>query len=51
MAALLLPPAPALGQIVQQAQFRLLRGSDTEACTRYIHPFYWAPLVIMGNWL
>jgi len=33
-------------QSLQQAQLGLLRGS-----TGYAHPYYWAPFVLMGNWL
>jgi len=33
-------------QALQQAQLGLLQGSSG-----FAHPFYWAPFVIMGNWL
>ena len=36
-------------QALRQAQLELLHGDGTAA--PYAHPFFWAPFVIMGNWL
>lgn len=44
---------------LQQAQLSLLRGAGPTTATAtpaspalpYSHPFFWAPFVIMGNWL
>ncbi|WP_200867444.1 CHAT domain-containing protein [Leptolyngbya sp. Heron Island J] len=32
-------------EILQQAQLRLLYSEE------YSHPFFWAPFVLVGNWL
>ncbi|MEL6502431.1 MAG: CHAT domain-containing protein, partial [Cyanobacteria bacterium J06623_1] len=32
---------------LRQAQLQLLAESDSQ----YRHPFYWAPFVLVGNWL
>jgi CHAT domain-containing protein len=34
-------------QALREAQLNLLRASDSE----YSHPYYWAPFVLVGNWL
>jgi CHAT domain-containing protein len=36
-------------QALRQAQLSLLHPEDGSA--RYAHPFFWAPFIIMGNWL
>jgi CHAT domain-containing protein len=38
-------------QALQQAQLSLLRGPAANAGASYAHPFFWAPFIIMGNWL
>ncbi|MCC6834478.1 MAG: CHAT domain-containing protein [Cytophagales bacterium] len=37
-----LPKAEAL----RQAQLSVITSSD-----KFVHPYYWAPFVLMGNWL
>ena len=41
------------GQALQQAQLRMLRGEvkDKTANADLKHPYFWAPYVLMGNWL
>jgi CHAT domain-containing protein len=34
-------------QALREAQINLLRSTDSE----YTHPYYWAPFVLVGNWL
>ncbi|MBT9314908.1 CHAT domain-containing protein [Leptothoe spongobia] len=36
---------PTRAEALQQAQLSLLRSED------YAHPYYWAPFVLIGNWL
>jgi CHAT domain-containing protein len=34
-------------EALRQAQLSLIRSPQTQ----YHHPFYWAPFVLVGNWL
>ena len=34
-------------EALREAQLELLRGAGTP----YVHPYYWAPFFLMGNWL
>jgi CHAT domain-containing protein len=36
-------------QALQQAQLGLLHGANP--ASPYSHPYYWAPFILMGNWL
>jgi CHAT domain-containing protein len=36
--------ATTKAEALRQAQLELLRGD-------YAHPFFWAPFILMGNWL
>ena len=38
-------------EALQQAQLSLLRGDGKAATASYSHPYYWAPFILMGNWL
>jgi CHAT domain-containing protein/Tfp pilus assembly protein PilF len=41
-------------QALQRAQLDLLRGAGQEANSAappFAHPYYWAPFILMGNWL
>jgi CHAT domain-containing protein len=35
---------------LKQAQLRLLQA-EAGGASRFAHPFYWAPFILMGNWL
>jgi len=37
-------------EALRQAQLKLLYGR-IEAKGNYSHPYFWAPFVMMGNWL
>ena len=34
-----------INEMIQAAQVRLLRDPT------YAHPYFWAPFILMGNWL
>lgn len=36
---------------LQDAQVRMLRGDIRSSSADLTHPYYWAPFVLMGNWL
>ncbi|MEO5881997.1 MAG: CHAT domain-containing protein, partial [Caldimonas sp.] len=44
-------PAVSKAQALQQAQIAFIRSpSGGKADRRFVHPFYWAAYVLMGNW-
>ena len=46
-------PGVSKAEALRQAQLSLLRSRcrECEATPQYQHPFYWAPFVLVGNWL
>ncbi len=38
-------------QALQLAQLKLINAKETEIDIQYNHPYYWAPFIIIGNWL
>ncbi len=36
---------------LQAAQLKLINAKETEIDIQYNHPYYWAPFIIIGNWL
>jgi CHAT domain-containing protein len=42
-------PPQSRAQALRQAQLGLLHGDGAQA--PYAHPFFWAPFIILGNWL
>ena len=47
-------PQGGKAEALRQAQMSLLRGEADktlrDAKTRYAHPYYWAPFILIGNW-
>lgn len=41
---------PAIAAVDARGKPRLSE-SRAESASRYAHPFYWAPFILMGNWL
>ncbi len=38
-------------QALQIAQLKLINAKETEIDIQYNHPYYWAPFILIGNWL
>ncbi|MFN6516003.1 MAG: CHAT domain-containing protein [Nostoc sp. CreGUA01] len=38
-------------QALQLAQLKLINAKETQIDKIYNHPYYWAPFIIIGNWL
>lgn len=38
-------------EALRQAQLALIRSAAGDSTKRYSHPFFWAPFILMGNWL
>lgn len=38
-------------QALQSAQLKLITAKETVIDIKYNHPYYWAPFIIIGNWL
>ncbi|RCJ18690.1 hypothetical protein A6S26_28320 [Nostoc sp. ATCC 43529] len=38
-------------QALQSAQLKLINAKETEIDIQHNHPYYWAPFIIIGNWL
>ncbi|WP_257207676.1 CHAT domain-containing protein [Nostoc linckia] len=44
-------PKITKAQALQLAQLKLINAKTTEIDIQYNHPYYWAPFIIIGNWL
>ncbi|QLE57340.1 CHAT domain-containing protein [Nostoc sp. TCL26-01] len=38
-------------QALQAAQVKLINAQENEINDQYTHPYYWAPFIMIGNWL
>ena len=44
-------PGVTKTEALQSAQLSLLRGDTAAGGASHAHPFFWAPFILMGNWL
>ena len=44
-------PDMTKAEALRQAQLAVMAASRKEASGRYAHPYFWAPFILMGNWL
>jgi CHAT domain-containing protein/Tfp pilus assembly protein PilF len=43
-------PGISKAEALRKAQLTLLEGTGDPSRTRFAHPFFWAPFVLIGNW-
>jgi CHAT domain-containing protein len=44
-------PGVSKAEALRAAQRKLIEAKDTEVNDQYDHPAYWAPFILIGNWL
>jgi CHAT domain-containing protein len=43
-------PKLTKAEALQKAQIEMIRGTAANTKPRFVHPYYWSPFVMLGNW-